>query len=115
MPAPGSRPLLGRLADELDAGSLADGAGQDVSRRPARHAADAHGDDVTRPALPSRARSLLAQMQAYAMEHLREPDMGPERIARAHFVSTRYVHKLFRAEGATVSGWIRGHGSRGAA
>jgi AraC-like DNA-binding protein len=33
--------------------------------------------------------------------------LGPDQIARAHFVSTRYVHKLFAASGCGVAAWIR--------
>jgi AraC-like DNA-binding protein len=62
---------------------------------------------------PSSA--LLARMQRYAIEHLHEPDLGPERLASAHFVSTRYVHKLFAASGSGVSEWIRDQRLEGAA
>lgn len=50
---------------------------------------------------------LLVRAQAYAEEHLGDPELGPQMIARAHHVSTRYLHRLFEAEGETVSGWIR--------
>ena len=46
-------------------------------------------------------------MQRYAVQHLHDPNLGPEQIARVHFVSTRYVHKLFAASGSGVSAWIR--------
>jgi AraC-like DNA-binding protein len=46
-------------------------------------------------------------MQRFVMDHLHDPELGPERIARAHYVSTRYVHKLFSASGTGVSAWIR--------
>lgn len=59
-------------------------------------------------ALPgSPSESLLARIQQYAVEHLEDPGLGPQSLARAHFVSTRYVHKLFAASGTGVSGWIR--------
>jgi AraC-like DNA-binding protein len=50
---------------------------------------------------------LLAEIKAYAERHLHERDLGPARLAAAHFVSTRYLHRLFEAEGVTVSGFIR--------
>jgi AraC-like DNA-binding protein len=50
---------------------------------------------------------LLIRLQRYAAENLRDPDLGPERLASAHFLSTRYVHKLFAASGSGVSEWIR--------
>ena len=34
-------------------------------------------------------------------------DLDPEEIARASFISTRYLHKLFEAEGTSVCRWIR--------
>ncbi|MEV0277817.1 helix-turn-helix domain-containing protein [Streptomyces sp. NPDC050610] len=58
-----------------------------------------------RPA--SGRRALLTRMTTFVEQHLGEPDLGPEMIAAAHFVSTRYLQKLFRAEGTTVSSWIR--------
>ncbi|GAA2137161.1 helix-turn-helix domain-containing protein [Arthrobacter humicola] len=59
--------------------------------------------------------ALLAQMQRYVMEHLHEPELGPERIAQAHYVSTRYVHKIFASSGTGVSSWIRERRLEGAA
>ncbi len=58
-----------------------------------------------RPATGRRA--LLTRITAFIEQHLGDPDLGPDMIAAAHFVSTRYLHKLFRAEGRTVSSWIR--------
>jgi AraC-like DNA-binding protein len=55
----------------------------------------------------SRPEALLVRMQRYAMDHLHEPELGPERIAQAHYVSTRYVHKIFTDAGKSVSAWIR--------
>jgi AraC-like DNA-binding protein len=55
----------------------------------------------------SRPEVLLARMQRYVMDHLHEPELGPERIAQAFYVSTRYVHKIFASSGTAVSSWIR--------
>ena len=55
----------------------------------------------------TRADALLERMRRYALEHLRDPGLGPDQIARAHFVSTRYVHKLFAAAGCGVAAWVR--------
>ena len=46
-------------------------------------------------------------MRRFAQQRLGDPELGPEQIAAAHFVSTRYVHKLFAATGSGVSAWIR--------
>lgn len=55
----------------------------------------------------SNSNALLRRMQRYAEAHLHDPDLGPEQIAQAHFVSTRYVHKLFASAGTGASAWIR--------
>ncbi len=51
--------------------------------------------------------SLLLQIRAFTNEHLREPGLSPEDIARAHHISVRYLHKLFQHEGTTVHRWIQ--------
>lgn len=56
---------------------------------------------------PSGSAVLLTRMRDYALAHLSDPDLGPENLARAHFVSTRYVHRLFASSGIGVSAWIR--------
>jgi AraC-like DNA-binding protein len=77
-----------------------------------------HGDGSARatavPRALLRADRLQARIRDYIELHLREPDLGPERIAKAHFISTRYVHKLFQPEGTTVSAWIRARRLEGA-
>lgn len=55
----------------------------------------------------SRPEALLARMRRYVMDHLHDPELGPESIAQAHYVSTRYVHKIFASSGTGVSAWIR--------
>ena len=54
-----------------------------------------------------RLPALLEQIKAHIDAHLDDPALAPETIARAHFISTRYLHKLFAAEDASVSEWIR--------
>lgn len=59
---------------------------------------------------PTRMRSraeILLNIQSYIEAHLGDPDLDPEEIARASFISTRYLHKLFEAEGTSVCRWIR--------
>lgn len=58
--------------------------------------------------VPSASRAeLMLRIRAYIEAHLGEPDLSPTDIAAAHFVSKRYLHKLFEAEGVSVSRWIR--------
>jgi AraC-like DNA-binding protein len=53
---------------------------------------------------PSRAADdLLRRVDAYVVEHLADPGLGPASIAAAHFVSTRHLHRLFARRGATVA------------
>ena len=59
---------------------------------------------------PTRLRSraeILLNVQAFIEANLGDPDLDPEEIARASFISTRYLHKLFEAEGTSVCRWIR--------
>jgi len=56
--------------------------------------------------LRSRAEILL-NVQSYIEANLGDPDLDPEEIARASFISTRYLHKLFESEGTTVCRSIR--------
>ena len=34
-------------------------------------------------------------------------DLSPELIARAHHISVRYLHRLFAADGTSVSRWVK--------
>ncbi|WP_218042897.1 helix-turn-helix domain-containing protein [Embleya hyalina] len=49
----------------------------------------------------------ITTIRAYIEDRLGDPDLGPEGVAAAHYVSTRHLHRLFQEEGTTVSGWIR--------
>jgi AraC-like DNA-binding protein len=64
---------------------------------------------VDRTGEPHRAPApaLLAKVKAYIEGHLGDQRLSPRQIAATHFISTRYLHKLFQAEGATVSASIR--------
>jgi AraC-like DNA-binding protein len=56
---------------------------------------------------PMGRRATLVRVQAYIEGHLGDPALSPQSIADAHFISVRYLHRLFEAEEATVAGWIR--------
>jgi AraC-like DNA-binding protein len=63
---------------------------------------------ATRPAdVDTARRALFAQTVAFIEQHLGDPELTPAAIAHAQHISTRYLHKLFHAEGTTVSAWIR--------
>jgi AraC family transcriptional activator of tynA and feaB len=61
------------------------------------------------PSAPPDApqRALLREVCAHIDAHLADPDLGPDAIAAAHFVSTRQLHRLFAATGETVARRIR--------
>jgi AraC-like DNA-binding protein len=50
---------------------------------------------------------ILLRIQSFIEANLGDPALDPEQIARASFISTRYLHKLFEAEGTSVCRWIR--------
>ncbi|GII66599.1 hypothetical protein Skr01_66840 [Sphaerisporangium krabiense] len=52
-------------------------------------------------------RMLLNRAKMFIARRLEDPALGPEAIAAACYVSTGYLHKLFRAEGMSVGRYIR--------
>jgi AraC-like DNA-binding protein len=50
---------------------------------------------------------LLLQVKSYIEESLGDPRLDADRIARAHFISRRYLYRLFEAEHMGVREWIR--------
>lgn len=56
--------------------------------------------------LRTRAEILLS-VESFIAANLGDPCLSPADIARASFVSTRYLHKLFESEGTSVCRWIR--------
>ncbi|MFE5329893.1 helix-turn-helix domain-containing protein [Embleya sp. NPDC056575] len=56
---------------------------------------------------PARADELMADIRWYVNCHLGDPGLSPESIAAAHYVSVRYLHKLFEGEGVTLARWIQ--------
>lgn len=55
----------------------------------------------------SRNGELLHSIHDYISRHLSDPDLGPQSIAAAHFISTRYLQQIFHKQGTTISQWIR--------
>jgi AraC-like DNA-binding protein len=98
-------PFLSGLAERLEQGEVAE-----------------HHDDLSDSLLgllralaidgPGGARrapstALRPRIKAYIEGNLHDPSLGPETVAAEHFISVRYLHKLFEPEGMTVSEWIR--------
>jgi AraC-like DNA-binding protein len=63
--------------------------------------------DASPASHPRSRRDLFLQARAYIQAHLGDPGLNPEQVARACFVSTRYLHRVFAGEGHTVAEWIR--------
>ncbi len=98
--------LVGLARAAADEGGLSSRDGDSAAEMLLPMLRSIYGDDE--PSVGrSNSHALLGRMQRYASANLHDPDLGPERIARAHFVSTRYVHKLFGSAGTGVSAWIR--------
>lgn len=55
---------------------------------------------------PHRA-SLLMEMCFFINKHLTNPDLDPELVAAAHFVSTRQMYNIFKDTGVSVAQWIK--------
>ncbi|MGV9711641.1 helix-turn-helix domain-containing protein [Gordonia sp. NPDC003424] len=54
------------------------------------------------------AATVVSRARTYARANLRDPDLTPERVARAVHVSERYLHKCCATEGFSISQWIIG-------
>ncbi|GAA3241694.1 helix-turn-helix domain-containing protein [Pseudonocardia petroleophila] len=101
--------IVGRVLRDLVAGppELSPAGGVRLASEVAELVATVAGEQV-RPAEPTRsADDLLRRIDAYIVEHLADPDLGPAGIAAAHFVSTRHLHRLFAHRGGTVSQQIQ--------
>lgn len=101
-------PFVARLASAADRGDLSSHESEGAFDMLLTILQTVHGNaDGTTLARHSRRKTMLSQLRAYALEHLHEPDLGPERLAQAHYISVRYVHRLFAASGTGVAEWIR--------
>jgi AraC-like DNA-binding protein len=55
----------------------------------------------------TQRRALLQRIHALIEQRLGDPSLSPRQVAAAHFISVRYLHKLFETERTTVAEWIR--------
>jgi AraC-like DNA-binding protein len=112
---PGDRGLP-RLAAQFFCGAAAGLADGTISRDDADLAE--HVIDLVRrlyldleasgpPARPRSRAELLLHAQAYIAANLGDPGLDPEQVAHACFISTRYLHRVFREEGLSVCESIR--------
>ena len=66
--------------------------------------ATAGHDDLTRNDVANEA--LVTRVEAYVRQHLADPALSPESIARAHNVSVRQLYKLWSARELGLAEWI---------
>lgn len=62
--------------------------------------------DLQRYAADPR-RALLQRIRDNIDEHLSDPDLSPNTIAAAAFISVRHLHNLFQDQGQTVASYVR--------
>ncbi len=98
-------PFLDGLVGRLEDGSVAAGRAQLAETLLALLRALAQDGAGGPGVAPSGL--LLTRIRAYVERNLGDPGLTPPAIAAAHFISTRYLHKLYEAEGQTVAGSIR--------
>ncbi len=55
----------------------------------------------------AREQTLLLRIHAFIEDHLGDAGLAPAPVAAAHFISVRYLYRLFETQGTTVAGWIR--------
>ncbi|SFC35620.1 helix-turn-helix domain-containing protein [Streptomyces aidingensis] len=55
----------------------------------------------------SHQEVLLLRIRGFIQRHLGDPGLGPDMIAGAHHISTRYLHRLFEGQETTVTALIR--------
>ncbi|MGV9750568.1 AraC-like ligand-binding domain-containing protein [Nocardia farcinica] len=107
----GTAPLvssyLRSLAENL--GLLAGPSGAKVSRVFLDLVTTFLGEQLNRRIGSARADlgTLTMTILRYIDDHLADPDLDPARLAEAHHISVRYLHKLFEPTGVSVGQWIR--------
>jgi AraC-like DNA-binding protein len=88
-----------------------------ISRSPAAPMIGQATTDLVRAALVSAAdedpsrhdgweQTLTSVAKSYISQHLADPDLGADRIARAMFISVRQLYKLWEAEPRPLGQWI---------
>ncbi len=63
--------------------------------------------DGDRSATPRSSDPMLVQIRAFIREHYRSPELTPDEVARAHFISRRKLYDVFAPLRTTPSAYIR--------
>lgn len=100
-------PFLSELADTVASSgpSVGEMLAWNAVNLLATLATDQLGEDGA--GTPAARSPMLARIRTFIDLHLADPDLSPDRIAGAHHISVRYLHKLFQDEGTTVGRWIQ--------
>ncbi|MFV5991889.1 helix-turn-helix domain-containing protein [Streptomyces sp. NPDC056231] len=101
-------PLLSGLAQEI--GSASPQVGERLARTVTGLLSTLAEDLVKtdgRPGAEAGPVTVLDRIKASVESRLGEPELSPRMLADEHHISLRYLHKLFHAQGTTVSGWVR--------
>lgn len=102
--------IVGRMLSDLVAAppTLSVAGGARLADEVSELVTTATTESVAEAGQDLAAADLSRRITAYISEHLADPDLGPTEIARAHFISTRQMHRLFARQGTTVTQQIRG-------
>jgi AraC-like DNA-binding protein len=65
-----------------------------------RAASGAHDD------LGIRRQQMISELKRHALAHLGDPDLTPAAVARANYVSSRQLHRLFARDGLSFAAWV---------
>jgi AraC-like DNA-binding protein len=97
-------PLLSDVAHTASISSLS--VGEMLARNAVNVLATLAAEQLGEAVAGTRS-PLVPKILDFIELHLPDADLSPEAIARAHHISVRYLHKLFKNEGATVARWIQ--------
>ncbi len=101
-------PLLRQVALDLDTYQPASAARLSAAVMNLVTAAVAERGDQAGSVPPeSREQTLLLRIHAFIEQHLGDANLTPGLVAAAHYISVRYLYRLFETQGTTVASWIR--------
>ncbi|WHX23982.1 helix-turn-helix domain-containing protein [Streptomyces malaysiensis subsp. malaysiensis] len=66
-----------------------------------------HGDRQALLPPETRKHAIFEQISGFITTHLHDPDLKPDAIAAAHFISTRYLHRIFQDHGTSIGDFVR--------
>jgi len=97
-------PVLGNLIDT--AGSASPATQAHLATAAIELVAASLAEITALPTDASLRTVSLVRAQQYIEEHLNDPDLSPEDVAHAVFVSLRSLHSIFRDQGTSVARYV---------